>query len=161
VNPLAGCLPTLATIPVFIGLYRCAASASRAATSMAWPGLAWPWRRRAACDPALPDRHGRRLLHYPAQRVQAWRLCRDCLDPAPTGVLLRRALTKAADDGLLTSGFFWIPSLGGPTTMTARLAVRGLAALSPLQPGCWGCWGLDWLLGLASPALRLQPPQVW
>jgi YidC/Oxa1 family membrane protein insertase len=23
VNPLAGCLPTLATIPVFIGLYRC------------------------------------------------------------------------------------------------------------------------------------------
>ncbi len=24
VNPLAGCLPTLATIPVFIGLYRCA-----------------------------------------------------------------------------------------------------------------------------------------
>jgi YidC/Oxa1 family membrane protein insertase len=56
VNPLAGCLPTLATIPVFIGLYR--------------------------------------------------------------------ALTKAADDGLLTSGFFWIPSLGGPTTMTARQAVR-------------------------------------
>ena len=23
INPLAGCLPTLATIPVFIGLYRC------------------------------------------------------------------------------------------------------------------------------------------
>ena len=57
VNPLAGCLPTLATIPVFIGLYR--------------------------------------------------------------------ALTKAADDGLLTSGFFWIPSLGGPTTLTARQAVCG------------------------------------
>jgi YidC/Oxa1 family membrane protein insertase len=56
INPLAGCLPTLATIPVFIGLYR--------------------------------------------------------------------ALTKAADDGLLTSGFFWIPSLGGPTSMTERAAVR-------------------------------------
>jgi YidC/Oxa1 family membrane protein insertase len=28
VNPLAGCLPTLATIPVFIGLYRCAAGFS-------------------------------------------------------------------------------------------------------------------------------------
>lgn len=26
VNPLAGCLPTLATIPVFIGLYRCVLS---------------------------------------------------------------------------------------------------------------------------------------
>lgn len=25
VNPLAGCLPSLATIPIFIGLYRCAA----------------------------------------------------------------------------------------------------------------------------------------
>ena len=23
VNPLAGCLPSLATIPVFIGLYKC------------------------------------------------------------------------------------------------------------------------------------------
>jgi YidC/Oxa1 family membrane protein insertase len=23
INPLAGCLPTIATIPVFIGLYRC------------------------------------------------------------------------------------------------------------------------------------------
>lgn len=23
VNPLAGCLPTLATLPVWIGLYRC------------------------------------------------------------------------------------------------------------------------------------------
>lgn len=61
VNPLAGCLPTLATIPVFIGLYR--------------------------------------------------------------------ALTKAADEGLLTAPFFWIPSLGGPTSMTARQAVR-----TPHQP---------------------------
>lgn len=55
VNPLAGCLPTLATIPVFIGLYR--------------------------------------------------------------------ALSNAADDGLLTNGFFWIPSLGGPATLTDRAAV--------------------------------------
>lgn len=35
-----------------------------------------------------------------------------------------RALSKAADEGLLTSGFFWIPSLGGPTSMTMRQAVR-------------------------------------
>jgi membrane protein insertase Oxa1/YidC/SpoIIIJ len=55
INPLAGCLPTLATIPVFIGLYR--------------------------------------------------------------------ALTKAADEGLLTSGFFWIPSLAGPSSLAARQAV--------------------------------------
>lgn len=67
VNPLAGCLPTLATIPVFIGLYR--------------------------------------------------------------------ALTKAADDGLLTSGFYWIPSLGGPTTMSMRQAGTGLSWLFPFVDG--------------------------
>lgn len=53
VNPLAGCLPTLATIPVFIGLYR--------------------------------------------------------------------ALGNVADEGLLTDGFFWIPSLAGPTKLNGGL----------------------------------------
>jgi len=67
VNPLAGCLPTLATIPVFIGLYR--------------------------------------------------------------------ALSNAADDGLLTEGFFWIPSLGGPTTIAARNAGSGSNWLFPFVDG--------------------------
>ncbi|KAF6252421.1 inner membrane ALBINO3-like protein 2, chloroplast precursor [Scenedesmus sp. NREL 46B-D3] len=67
INPLAGCLPTLATIPVFIGLYR--------------------------------------------------------------------ALTKAADEGLLTSGFFWIPSLGGPSSMAAQKAGSGLSWLFPFVDG--------------------------
>jgi len=67
VNPLAGCLPTLATIPVFIGLYR--------------------------------------------------------------------ALSNAADDGLLTEGFFWIPSLGGPTTMAARASGTGSNWLFPFVDG--------------------------
>ncbi|KAL6547476.1 ALBINO3-like protein 1, chloroplastic [Orobanche minor] len=52
INPLAGCLPTLATIPIWIGLYR--------------------------------------------------------------------ALSNVANEGLLTEGFFWIPSLSGPTTIAAR-----------------------------------------
>ena len=56
VNPLAGCLPTLITLPVWIGLYR--------------------------------------------------------------------ALSNVADEGLLTDGFFWIPSLAGPTSMAAQKAVR-------------------------------------
>ncbi|KAA8529679.1 hypothetical protein F0562_034221 [Nyssa sinensis] len=56
INPLAGCLPTLATIPVWIGLYR--------------------------------------------------------------------ALSNVADEGLLTEGFFWIPSLAGPTTIAARQSGR-------------------------------------
>lgn len=55
VNPLAGCLPTLATLPVFIGLYR--------------------------------------------------------------------SLTQAADEGLLNEGWFFIPSLAGPTSIAARQAV--------------------------------------
>jgi YidC/Oxa1 family membrane protein insertase len=67
VNPLAGCLPTLATLPVFIGLYR--------------------------------------------------------------------ALTNAASDGLLTEGFFWIPSLGGPSSMADNTSGRGLGWLFPLVDG--------------------------
>ena len=53
VNPLAGCLPTLATIPIFIGLYR--------------------------------------------------------------------ALGNVANEGLLSDGFFWIPSLAGPTKLNGGL----------------------------------------
>lgn len=67
VNPLAGCLPSLATLPVFIGLYR--------------------------------------------------------------------ALTNAASDGLLTDGFFWIPSLGGPSSMGDNASGRGLGWLFPLVDG--------------------------
>ena len=51
-NPLAGCLPTFATLPVFIGLYR--------------------------------------------------------------------ALSNAAVEGVLTDGFYWIPSLGGPASIADR-----------------------------------------
>lgn len=85
VNPLAGCLPTLATIPVFIGLYR--------------------------------------------------------------------ALTKAADDGLLTDGFFWIPSLGGPTSLTARQAGMGSAWLFPLENGAPPIGWHDAIAYLVLPVL--------
>eukprot|EP00210_Caulerpa_lentillifera_P006806 g6505.t1 len=67
VNPLAGCLPTLATIPVFIGLYR--------------------------------------------------------------------GLLNAADEGVLSDGFFLIPSLAGPTTISARQAGMGLSWLFPFKDG--------------------------
>ncbi|KAL5710897.1 Inner membrane protein PPF-1 [Ranunculus cassubicifolius] len=67
VNPLAGCLPTLATIPVWIGLYQ--------------------------------------------------------------------ALSNVANEGLFTEGFFWIPSLGGPTTIAARQGGAGLSWLFPFVDG--------------------------
>ncbi|XP_076946373.1 inner membrane protein ALBINO3, chloroplastic-like [Bidens hawaiensis] len=67
VNPLAGCLPTLATIPVWIGLYQ--------------------------------------------------------------------ALSNVANEGLFTEGFFWIPSLGGPTTIAARQSGSGISWLFPFVDG--------------------------
>ncbi|KAM1167501.1 hypothetical protein ACFX19_030050 [Malus domestica] len=67
INPLAGCLPTLATIPVWIGLYQ--------------------------------------------------------------------ALSNVANEGLLTEGFFWIPSLGGPTSIAARQSGSGISWLFPFVDG--------------------------
>ncbi|KAH9609771.1 hypothetical protein KSS87_012761 [Heliosperma pusillum] len=67
VNPLAGCLPTLATIPVWIGLYQ--------------------------------------------------------------------ALSNVANEGVLTEGFFWIPSLGGPTSIAARQSGAGISWLFPFVDG--------------------------
>ncbi|KAG2429262.1 hypothetical protein HXX76_011031 [Chlamydomonas incerta] len=67
VNPLAGCLPTLATIPIFIGLFS--------------------------------------------------------------------SLTNVANDGLLdTQGFYFVPSLAGPTTMAMRQSGLGTSWLLPLSP---------------------------
>ncbi|CAG9465754.1 unnamed protein product [Pedinophyceae sp. YPF-701] len=67
VNPLAGCLPTLATLPVWIGLYR--------------------------------------------------------------------GLSNAAEEGLLKEGFFFIPSLGGPTSIEMRDGGSGLSWLFPFVDG--------------------------
>eukprot|EP00262_Sarcandra_glabra_P003574 TRINITY_DN1431_c0_g1_i1.p1 TRINITY_DN1431_c0_g1~~TRINITY_DN1431_c0_g1_i1.p1 ORF type:complete len:540 (+),score=95.07 TRINITY_DN1431_c0_g1_i1:110-1729(+) len=67
VNPFAGCLPTLVTVPVWIGLYR--------------------------------------------------------------------ALSNVADEGLLTEGFFWIPSLSGPTTIAARQSGTGISWFFPFVDG--------------------------
>jgi len=68
VNPLAGCLPSLATIPIFIGLYR--------------------------------------------------------------------SLSNAADEGIFNSqGFYWIPSLAGPTSVAARKAGTSTDWLFPFVDG--------------------------
>lgn len=68
VNPLAGCLPSIATIPIFIGLYR--------------------------------------------------------------------SLTSVASEGVLDNqGFYWIPSLAGPSTLAAQKAGSGIAWLWPLVDG--------------------------
>ncbi|KAK1403233.1 ALBINO3-like protein 1, chloroplastic [Heracleum sosnowskyi] len=85
INPLAGCLPTLATIPVWIGLYR--------------------------------------------------------------------ALSNVADEGLLTEGFFWIPSLAGPTTVAARQSGSGISWLFPFIDGHPPLGWSDTLAYLVLPVL--------
>lgn len=68
VNPLAGCLPSIATIPIFIGLYR--------------------------------------------------------------------SLTSVAAQGQLDNeGFYWVPSLAGPTSVAAQRAGTGAAWLFPFVDG--------------------------
>ncbi|GMH31100.1 hypothetical protein Nepgr_032943 [Nepenthes gracilis] len=85
INPLAGCLPTLATIPVWIGLYR--------------------------------------------------------------------ALSNVANEGLLTEGFFWIPSLAGPTTVAARQNGNGMSWIFPFVDGLPPLGWSDTLAYLVLPVL--------
>ncbi|KAM7259319.1 hypothetical protein ACFE04_015060 [Oxalis oulophora] len=92
VNPLAGCLPTLATIPVWIGLYQ--------------------------------------------------------------------ALSNVANEGLLTEGFFWIPSLGGPTTIAARQSGSGISWLFPFVDGHPPLGWSDTIAYLVLPVLLVASQYV-
>ncbi|TVU21868.1 hypothetical protein EJB05_31539 [Eragrostis curvula] len=92
VNPLAGCLPTLATIPVWIGLYN--------------------------------------------------------------------ALSNVANEGLLTEGFFWIPSLGGPTTIAARQSGSGISWLFPFVDGHPPLGWHDTICYLVLPVLLVASQYV-
>ena len=46
------------------------------------------------------------------------------LSVKPFKLVGRRALSNVADEGLLKEGFFWIPSLAGPTTLALQKSVR-------------------------------------
>ncbi|CAN0929312.1 ALBINO3-like protein 1, chloroplastic [Linum grandiflorum] len=92
VNPLAGCLPTLLTIPIWIGLYR--------------------------------------------------------------------AFSNVADEGLLTEGFFWIPSLSGPTTIAARQSGGGISWLFPFVDGHPPLGWSDTLAYLVLPVLLVLSQYV-
>ncbi|CAN8285507.1 unnamed protein product [Cochlearia groenlandica] len=92
VNPLAGCLPTLATIPVWIGLYQ--------------------------------------------------------------------ALSNVANEGLFTEGFFWIPSLGGPTSIAARQSGSGISWLLPFVDGHPPLGWYDTTAYLVLPVLLIASQYV-
>ncbi|KAK5846780.1 hypothetical protein PVK06_003078 [Gossypium arboreum] len=65
----------------------------------------------------------------------------------PVWIGLYQALSTVTNEVLLTEGFFWIPSLGGPTTIAARQSGSGISWLNsfvtddPAQKNT-----LDWLL---------------
>ena len=61
--------------------------------------------------------------------------CLPTLATIPVFIGLYRALLNAADEGILNDGFFVIPSLAGPTTISARQAGMGLSWLMPFKDG--------------------------
>ena len=73
-------------------------------------GLQWQWCRGYLCistaDQALPSAVG----------------CLPTLATIPIFWGLYRTLSDVANAGLLTEGFYWIPSLSGPTSLAAQRA---------------------------------------
>ncbi|KAL5684337.1 hypothetical protein ACJX0J_010722, partial [Zea mays] len=75
----------------------------------------------------------------------------------------------AGDQGLLTEGFFWIPSLAGPTTIAAQQNGQGISWLFPFTDGHPPLGWSDTLAYLVLPVLLvisqyissqvMQPPQ--
>ena len=61
---------------------------------------------------------------YQEAKVNPLAGCLPTLVTLPVWISLYRALSNVADEGLLTEGFFWIPSLAGPTSTAAQKAVR-------------------------------------
>ncbi|KAK2443536.1 hypothetical protein P8452_21744 [Trifolium repens] len=53
----------------------------------------------------------------------------------PVWIGLYQAFSKMADGGPLSEGFFWIPSLSGPTTIAARQNGNGISWLFPFVDG--------------------------
>ncbi|KAG9446690.1 hypothetical protein H6P81_012818 [Aristolochia fimbriata] len=92
VNPFAGCLPTIVTIPIWIGLYR--------------------------------------------------------------------ALSNVANEGLLTEGFFWIPSLSGPTTIAAMQTGSRISWLFPFVDGHPPLGWSDTLAYLVLPVLLVMTQYI-
>ncbi|CAI5936751.1 unnamed protein product, partial [Closterium sp. NIES-65] len=90
VNPLAGCLPTLATLPIFIGLYQ--------------------------------------------------------------------ALSNVAKEGVLTEGFFWIPSLAGPTSIDPTVEGSGISWLFPFIVSTRCCFRASLMaMAFPHPSLPIAP----
>ncbi|KAB1202560.1 ALBINO3-like protein 1, chloroplastic [Morella rubra] len=79
--------------------------------------------------------------------------CLPTLATIPVWIGLYRALSNVADEGLLSEGFFWIPSLAGPTTIAARQNGSGISWLFPFLDGHPPLGWSDTLAYLVLPVL--------
>ncbi|KAM0928504.1 hypothetical protein ACQ4PT_002520 [Festuca glaucescens] len=79
--------------------------------------------------------------------------CLPTLVTIPVWIGLYRALSNVANEGLLNEGFFWIPSLAGPTTIAARQSGQGISWLFPFTDGHPPLGWSDTLAYLVLPAL--------
>lgn len=107
---ISGCLPTLATIPVWIGLYRALSNVADevASHTQLWL-IVFLW---------LP------LVLLTFMFIYIY-------THTHFGYLLLIHFFASNFKGLLTEGFFWIPSLSGPTTVAARQNGSGISWLFP------------------------------
>ncbi|KAK2443532.1 63 kDa inner membrane family protein [Trifolium repens] len=79
--------------------------------------------------------------------------CLPVLLTTPVWIGLYRAFSNVADEGLLSEGFFWIPSLSGPTTIAARQNGSGISWLFPFVDGHPPLGWPDTLAYLVLPVL--------
>ncbi|XP_058787036.1 ALBINO3-like protein 1, chloroplastic [Vicia villosa] len=79
--------------------------------------------------------------------------CLPLLLTTPVWIGLYRAFSNVADEGLLNEGFFWIPSLSGPTTIAARQNGSGISWLFPFVDGHPPLGWPDTLAYLVLPVL--------
>lgn len=79
--------------------------------------------------------------------------CLPVLLTTPVWIGLYRAFSNVADEGLLNEGFFWIPSLSGPTTIAARQNGSGISWLFPFVDGHPPLGWPDTLAYLVLPVL--------
>ena len=116
-NPLAGCLPTFATLPVFIGEARCLVSniVDRVKVTV-MIGINLVIRDSTHHTEVLmrPDVNMTILsgIHLESNQTHHTNECMASGCHRTLFIGLYRALSNAATEGVLTQGFFWIPSLG-------------------------------------------------
>ncbi|KAL5075874.1 hypothetical protein RYX36_014858 [Vicia faba] len=79
--------------------------------------------------------------------------CLPVLLTTPVWIGLYRAFSNVANEGLLNEGFFWIPSLSGPTIIAARQNGSGISWLFPFVDGHPPLGWPDTLAYLVLPVL--------